>query len=270
MSHELGTPALHFEREGSIAWCVIDRPHARNALTPGMYYGIKRAVTIVNQDPDLAALIITGTGDVFAPGGDLGGRSEEGESFPDVIGTDVLPFLAVRDSRAPVISAVNGLCQGGREALAEYTRNGGGLLIAMLSDIAVASDRATFRVPELLRGIIDATYAAVLPAHVGVAVARDLMLSARRFDAEEAVRLGVISRMVAHDDLREAALTATREVLQTAPDARVLTKRMLHDRYEPIDYQTMFWGLEHSPEPREGMTAFMEKRPPSWIPDDMQ
>jgi enoyl-CoA hydratase/carnithine racemase len=157
-----------------------------------------------------------------------------------------------------VISAVNGLCQGG------------GLLIAMMSDIAVASDRATFRVPELLRGIIDATYAAVLPAHVGVAVARDLMLSARRFDAAEAVRLGVISRMVAHDELRAAALAAAREVLQTAPDARVLTKRMLHDRYEPIDYQTMFWGLEHSPEPREGMAAFMEKRPPSWIPADQQ
>jgi enoyl-CoA hydratase/carnithine racemase len=236
---------------------VIDRPHARNALTPGMYNGIKRAVARVNEEPDLAALIITGVGDVFAPGGDLGGRSDEGETVPDVIGTDVLPFLAVRDSRAPVISAVNGLCQGG------------GLLIAMLSDIAVASDRATFRVPELLRGIIDATYAAVLPAHVGVAVARDLMLSARRFDAAEAVRLGVISRMVAHDELREAALTAAREVLQTAPDARVLTKRMLHDRYEPIDYQTMFWGLEHSPEPREGMTAFMEKRRPSWIPDDV-
>src|SRR3954453_6025090 len=121
MTHELGTPALQFEREGGIAWGVIDRPHASNALTPGMDYRIKRAVTIVNQDPDLAALIITGTGDVFAPGGALGGRSEEGESFPDVVGTDVLPFLAVRDSRGPVISAVNGLCQGG------------GLLIAMLS-----------------------------------------------------------------------------------------------------------------------------------------
>ena len=94
MTNELGTPALHLEREGSIAWCTIDRPHARNALTPGMYYGIKRAVAIVNQDPDLAALIITGTGDVFAPGGDLGGRSEEGETTPDVIGTDVLPITS--------------------------------------------------------------------------------------------------------------------------------------------------------------------------------
>jgi enoyl-CoA hydratase/carnithine racemase len=97
---DLGTPALHFEREGSIAWCVIDRPHARNALTPGMYYGIKRAVGLVNQDPDLAALIITGVDDVFAPGGDLGGRSEEGEAPLDALGSDVLPFLTVRDSRA--------------------------------------------------------------------------------------------------------------------------------------------------------------------------
>ena len=257
MEHELGTPALRFEREGSIAWCVIDRPAARNALTPAMYYGIKRAVHVVNSDPDLAALIITGTGDVFAPGGDLGGRSEAGESWPEAAGSDILPFLAVRDSRAPVVAAVNGLCQGG------------GLLIAMMADIAVASDRATFRVPELLRGIPDATYAAILPAHVGVAVARDLMLSARRLDAAEAVRIGLISRLVPHDELRAAALGATKEILQTAPDARLHFKRMLNEHYTAIDYPTMFWALEHSPEPREGMQAFMEKRQPNWIPDDI-
>src|SRR6478736_637104 len=73
MPDDLGSPALRFEREGSLAWCTIDRPSARNALTPAMYYGIKRAVRLVNRDPDLAALIITGTGDVFAPGGELGG-----------------------------------------------------------------------------------------------------------------------------------------------------------------------------------------------------
>ena len=257
MGNELGTSSLRFEREGPIAWCVIDRPQARNALTPGMYYGIKRAVHVVNSDPDLAALIITGTGDVFAPGGDLGGRSEAGESWPDAVGSDVLPFLAVRDSRAPVVAAVNGLCQGG------------GLLIAMMADIAVASDRATFRVPELLRGIPDATYAAVLPAHVGVAVARDLMLSARRVDAAEAVRIGLISRLAPHDELRSAALEATRQILQTAPDARLHFKRMLNERYGTIDYATMFWALAHSPEPREGMQAFMEKRQPNWIPGDV-
>ena len=70
MSEELGAAGLRFEREGAVAWCIIDRPEARNAFTPAMYFGIKRAVGIVNDDPDLAALIITGTGDVFAPGGD--------------------------------------------------------------------------------------------------------------------------------------------------------------------------------------------------------
>jgi enoyl-CoA hydratase len=256
MDDDLGTTMIRFERAGPIAWCTIDRPQARNALTPAMYYGVKRAVQLVNRDPELAALIITGTGDVFAPGGDLGGRSEPGESVPDHVGNDVLPFLAIRDSRAPVIAAVNGICQAG------------GLLIAMMADIAVVSERATFRVPELLRGIPDATYAAALPAHVGIAVARDLLLSARRFDAAEALRIGLISRVVPHDELRTAALAAAHQVLQTAPDARAHVKRMLNQRYGDIDYQTMFWALEHADEPREGMRAFMEKRPPRWVPPE--
>ena len=256
ISDDLGAAGLRFERDGVIGWCVIDRPAARNALTPAMYYGIKRAVHLVNEDPGLAALIITGTGDVFAPGGDLGGRSEPGDDLPaGLTGEDVLPFLTIRDSRAPVVAAVNGICQAG------------GLLIAMMSDIAVASDRATFRVPELLRGIPDATYAAVLPAHVGIAVARDLLLSARRFDAAEAQRLGVISRVVPHDQLRGAAVQAVTEILRTAPIARAQVKRMLNDRYGLIDYQTMFLALQQSPEPREGMRAFMEKRPPAWVPE---
>jgi enoyl-CoA hydratase len=255
VSDDLGTTGLRLEREGPIAWCIIDRPGARNAFTPAMYYGLKRAVRLVNTDPDLAALIITGTGDVFAPGGDLGGRAEPGESLPDGLGHEILPFLTIRDSPAPVIAAVNGICQAG------------GLLVAMMADIAVASDRATFRVPELLRGIPYATYAAALPAHVGVAVARDLLLSARRFDAAEAQRLGVISRVVPHDDLRDAAVEAAQQVLRTAPEARMHVKRMLNQRYGDVDYQTMFWSLDHSDEPREGMQAFMEKRDPRWVPD---
>jgi enoyl-CoA hydratase len=257
MEDELGTSALRLEREGSIAWCVIDRPQARNALTPAMYYGLKRAVRLVNDDPDLAALIITGVDDVFAPGGDLGGRSEPGDVFPDVTGPDVLPFLAIRDSPAPVIAAVNGICQAG------------GLLVAMMADIAVVSERATFRVPELLRGIPDATYVAALPVHVGMAAARDLLLSARTFDAAEALAMGLIARVVPHDDLREAAKAAAHQVLRTAPAARAQVKRMLNERYGVIDYPMMFWALDHSDEPREGMRAFMEKRPPAWVPPDV-
>ncbi len=254
---DLGTSKLRLERDGVVAWCTIDRPEARNALTPAMYFGIKRAVRLVNDDPDLAALIIPGVDDVFAPGGDLGGRAEPGESIPAGLGHEVLPFLAVRDSRAPVIAAVNGICQGG------------GLLIAMLADVAVVSERATFRAPELLRGIPDAFYASVLPAHVGVGVARDLLVTGRRVDAAEALRLGMISRVVPHDELRAKALEAAHEVLRTGPDARAHVKRMLNERYGTIDHQTMFWALDHTDEPREGMRAFMEKRRPSWIPPEL-
>ena len=149
MIDDLGTPHLRLERRGPLAWCIIDRPEARNALTSRMYFGIRRAVDLVNSDPDLRALVITGTGDVFCPGGDLRRDVQNADSasgavnIGELIGTDILPFKAIRQSRAPVVSAINGICQGG------------GLTIAMLSDIAVASERATFRGPELLRGIID-------------------------------------------------------------------------------------------------------------------
>ena len=88
MNDNFGAAGLRFERDGAILWCFIDRPEARNAFTPAMYFGIKRAVLAVNREPDLAAMIITGTGDVFAPGGDLGGRSGPGdEPVPDMATT---------------------------------------------------------------------------------------------------------------------------------------------------------------------------------------
>lgn len=255
----LGTKNLRIERDGPIAWCVIDRPQARNALTPSMYFGLKKAVTRVNADKEFRALIITGTGDVFAPGGDLGGRYEEGdEPVPAGLAYECLPFVTVRESAAPVISAVNGICQAG------------GLLIAMMSDIAVVSERATFRVPELLRGIIDATYAATLPAHVGMAQARDLLLSAKKIDAAEAYRIGLVSRICRHEDLEAEARKAAVEILQTAPECRAQVKRMLNHQYARIDYETMFASLRNgASEAKEGMAAFMEKRQPNWVPEGL-
>jgi enoyl-CoA hydratase len=258
--YDLGTKNLRLEREGPLLWCSIDRPNARNAFTPAMYFGIKRAVRHVNDHRnDLRALILTGTGDVFAPGGDLGGRSEEGDLPPtEGLTYEMLPFVTIRESQAPVISAVNGICQAG------------GLLCAMLSDIAVVSERATFRVPELLRGIIDATYSAILPIHVGMAQARDLLLSAKKIDAAEAYRIGLISRLCKHEDLHAEARKAAVEVLQTAPECRAHVKRMLNQQYARIDYETMFVSLmSPNSEAREGMEAFMEKRQPNWIPEGL-
>ncbi len=129
-----------------------------------MYFGIRYAVRRVDADPDLAGLLITGTGDVFIPGGDLGKQAvDKWADFNAAPGTfDVLPFDVLRQSVKPVVSAVNGICQGG------------GLLIAMCSDLAVVSERATFRVPELLRGISDTYYAQLLVRLIGPVRTRDL------------------------------------------------------------------------------------------------
>ena len=75
---DLGSEYLQFERRGPVAWVTINRPERRNALTSNMYFGIRRAVDVVNASRTLHALVITGTGDVFAPGGEMGGRHDDG------------------------------------------------------------------------------------------------------------------------------------------------------------------------------------------------
>jgi enoyl-CoA hydratase/carnithine racemase len=153
---------------------------------------------------------------------------------------------------------VNGICQGG------------GLLIAMLSDVAVASERASFRAPELLRGIADTGYAAYLPPHIGLANARDLLLTGRTLDADEALRMGLVSRVVSHERLRDEAVAAAESILRTAPEARLHVKRILNERYGRVDRMTMDWSIFQGPEAREGMRAFAEKRAPSWIPEALR
>ena len=96
----------------------------------------------------------------------MGGQHDDGDvNYGALLGTGAVPFDAIRESRKPVIVAVNGLCMGG------------GLLITMLADVAIASDRATFGAPELRRGVADAYHAAILPEHVGIAIARDMLFT---------------------------------------------------------------------------------------------
>lgn len=259
----LGTPHLRFERRGSIGWCIIDRPQARNALTSRMYFGIRRAIDVVTNDPDLYALVITGVGDVFSPGGDLRRDTQEADmaspslDICELIGPDVLPWHVLRRARIPVISAVNGICQGG------------GLCIAMLSDIAVASERATFRGPELLRGIVDTWYAAVMPKLIGVALTRDMMITGRRLTAQEAVQHGLVSRIVPHENLEAAAHKAAIEALQSAPEAREQFKRIVHGDFGVVDEATFHASLRGA-EVSEGMAAFVEKRAPEWVPEQFR
>lgn len=252
----LGTPYLRFERDdGPFARVVVDRPQARNALTQAMYFGLRYAVRRVDADPDLAGLLITGVDDVFIPGGDLGrGSGDNWGNFNAAPGAfEVLPFDVLRQSVKPVVSAVNGICQGG------------GLMIAMCSDMAVVSERATFRVPELLRGISDTYYAQMLVRLIGPVRTRDLMFTARKLTAQEALEWGLVSRVVPHEQLLEASTDMLVQVCQSAPQARRDIKRVL-DQYVGLqDRFAMFDSLQR-PESKEGFASFIEKRPPNWVP----
>lgn len=255
---DLGSRFLRWEQRGSVAWVTIDRPERRNAMTTNMYFGIRRAVDRMNASRSIQALVLTGTGDVFAPGGELGGQHDDGDfDAGAMLGTGALPFDPIRESRKPVIAAVNGLCMGG------------GLLITMLSDVAVASDRATFGAPELRRGVADAYHAAILPEHVGIAIARDMLFTARRLSAEEALQHGLVARVVPHDELHATTEAVVRDMLQSAPRARIALKRLMNARYGIVDKIT-FEESVFGPEAIEGFSAFIEKRAPAWVPDDMR
>jgi enoyl-CoA hydratase/carnithine racemase len=254
----LGTPYLRFERHGALVRCIVDRPEARNAMTPAMYFGVRYAIDHVNRDDELAGLLITGTGDVFVPGGELGGRYDDNwADLPRLLAMDNTPFDAVRRSLKPVVCAVNGICQGG------------GLMIAMLADVSVASDRATFRAPELLRGIADTNYAQVLPRQIGPARARDLLLTGREIDAATALDWGIVARVVAHDRVIEEATEALVQCCHAAPGARAAVKRTLHEYYGHYDRMAMDASI-NSAEMTEGWKAFKEQRAPSWVPESLR
>ena len=254
----LGTPFLTFARQGPFGVVTLDRPKARNAMSPAMYFGIGYAVNRVASDDDLAGLVITGTGDVFAPGGDLGGAG--GDAWMDFASLPMealLPFDTLRTSRKPVVAAVNGLAQGG------------GLQIAMCSDVAVVSDRATFRVPELYRGIADTYYSHMLTRLIGPVRTRDLMFTGRTLSAEEAVDWGIVARLVSHDELMPSALEVLAQCCRTAPAARAVVKSSLDGYLGLFDRIGMTSSLG-GPEAVEGYLAFKERRSPNWVHPDLR
>ena len=227
-------------------------------MTPAMYFGIRRAVDVVNRDATLAGLLITGTGDLFIAGGDMSmDYDDDWADLSDLLHHDNVPFDAIRTSAKPVVSAVNGLCQGG------------GMMIAMMSDVAVASDRSRFRAPELFRGIADMQYAQVLPHQVGFARARDLLMTGRTLSAEEAVEWGVVARMAPHEQLMSVATEVLTLCCYGAPRARAEVKRAINMQYGLTDRMT-FTATMFEDEFAEGWRAFSERRAPSWIPEEIR
>jgi enoyl-CoA hydratase/carnithine racemase len=217
-----------------------------------MYHGIKKAAVLAERDPEVDVLVVTASGDTFCVGGEMGGQHEGGQPLDrETDGLDLTPFVQLERCPKLVVMAINGMCQGG------------GLVMTLMSDISVVSERATFRVPELLRGVADCYLGARLASRVGIARAKYLLFTAQYFSAAEALAMGLVSRVVPHADLEAATADTICCIRQTGPRARTLLKRDLN-RHLPVIDLPMFAESLAGVEVREGFQAFVAKRPPRW------
>jgi enoyl-CoA hydratase/carnithine racemase len=253
---DLGSPHLVATVADRALRVVIDRVPRRNAMSMDMYRGVKRAAILTDSDRDIDLMCITGTDDVFASGGDMGG----GGGTPDPTlsaehdSTDHFPFRHLERCRKPVFAAINGICHAG------------GLNLALYSDFSIATDRATFRAPELLRGAPDPYIAARLGDYIGVGNARWMLFTAAVVDAHEARSMGLIGRVVPHDDFAAEVEATIEQLRRLAPRTTTLIKDNINGALRQPDAR-IFARSIMSPEMREGMGAFVEKRAPVWPRD---
>jgi enoyl-CoA hydratase/carnithine racemase len=249
---DLGSRFLEAHRGQGVLRVVINRPERRNALTIEMYHALKKAAVLAEKDAEVDVLLVTGSGDTFCVGGEMGGQHEGGQPIDrETDRFDLLPFVELERCPKIIVMAINGMCQGG------------GLNMTLFSDISIASDRARFRAPELLRGVADCFLGARLASRIGIARAKWLMFTAQYVDAAAAFQMGLISRVVPHEQLSAAVEETIGWIRQTAPRARTALKRDFHRQLPTIDY-AMFAESLASDEVREGFAAFVEKRPPRW------
>jgi enoyl-CoA hydratase/carnithine racemase len=249
---DLGSPNIVAGVHGRVLHLRIDRPERRNAFTQDMYRALKRAAVWADEQAPLDAVCLTGTDEWFGAGGDMAGRANDPEGLAtEWDPTDQFPFRHIERCSKLWIARINGLCHAG------------GLVLALHCDVAIASDRARFRAPELLRGIPDPFLTSRLAEMVGVARARYLLFSAREISAAEAGAMGLVGAVVPHDELDDHVDAVIDQIARTGPQARAAVKRELNQRLPPVDVG-LFHRAIRSPEMVEGMAAFVEKRAPDW------
>ena len=248
--------SVQFERDGAVAVITIAHPPA-NAISQAVVRGIGDAIAQAEADPACRAAILTGDGPkFFAAGADI---SEFGSAGPEGIATGSHFTLVLERSRLPIVCAVNGIAFGG------------GCELAMACDVRIASDNARFGQPEIKLGIIPGWGGTQrLPRLVGRSAAMELLLLGDPIDANHALKIGLVSRVVEPGSLMEAARDIARRFAAQAPLAVAATKRAVNDGLDrPIEdglnaEVREFTGLFATDDAREGITAFLEKRAPSW------
>jgi enoyl-CoA hydratase len=252
------TDELLFEVADGIGRVTFNRPAQRNALTWAMYDGLVAAVQRADADESIRALVLTGAGDrAFAAGTDIG-QFRSFSAPADAIGYEqrIDAVLNVLEAcRVPTIAAIAGACTGG------------GAAIAACCDLRIAAEGARFGFPiaKTLGNCLSMGNLTRLCALIGAARVKELIFTARLIEAEEARQLGLVSEVLAPDALQARADELARTVASHAPLTLRATKmQLLKLRGEVPEDESLILMCYQSADFREGMDAFLAKRPPQW------
>ncbi len=255
--------SLLYETTDGIATLTLNRPDRLNALGGTLREDLHDAITRASADAGVRVIVLTGAGKGFCAGGDVKAMSEaraSGQARP--LAERYAPLrdrtlLALRDAPQPIIAAVNGAAAGA------------GMNLALACDIRIASTTAKFAQAFVKRGLHPdwgGTY--LLPRVVGMAKAAEMIFTGDLIDAEEALRLGLVSRVVAPEALMPAAYELARKIAAGPPVAIRLARRALHRNAESdfrsaLEYETFAQNVcQDTEDAREGIQAFVEKRAP--------
>jgi enoyl-CoA hydratase len=245
-------------RDGGVLLVTLNRPQALNALNGQVLAELNEAMRAFDADPALGCAVITGSAKAFAAGADIKEMSAMG--FADMYGTDHFAgWDAFTRTRKPIIAAVAGYALGG------------GCELAMMCDFILAADTARFGQPEIKLGVSPGMGGSQrLARAVGKAKAMEMVLTGRMMDALEAERAGLVSRVIPADALVEEAVKTAAAIAGMAPLAIKANKEMVNAAFETtlsagVAFERrLFHALFGTEDQKEGMAAFVEKRPGKW------
>ena len=255
MAHEL----IIVETRDAVGLITLNRPQALNALNTQLVQEMGEAVGAFDRDPAIGCIVITGSDKAFSAGADIGEMKDK--SFADAYLEDFITkdWESIARCRKPVIAAVAGFALGG------------GCEMAMMCDIIIAADTAKFGQPEITIGVLPGAGGSQrLTRAVGKSKAMDMCLSGRMMDAAEAERVGLVSRVVPAADLLAEALKTAGKIALQSRTAAMMTKESVNRAFETslaegIRFERrLFHASFATPDQKEGMAAFMEKRKPAY------
>ncbi|MDX6267821.1 MAG: methylglutaconyl-CoA hydratase [Frankiales bacterium] len=246
---------MKYEATRGVAVLTLDEVDNRNALNARLINGLGDGLTRAVADDAVRVVLLTHEGPVFCAGADLKGGGQEPArfGFPEVL-------TLIQDSPKPVVAVLRGPAMGG------------GVGLAAAADLSLASTDVTFGFTEVRIGLAPAMISVVCLPKLSKADAAELFLTGRKIPAARAAEVGLINRAVAPDDLDAAVAELLRELVAGSPQGLATSKELLRDvpgmpRAQAFEHtQALSARLFQSPEAAEGIAAFRERRPASWIP----